>query len=540
MKRLPSDRWALGPVVGFVLAFALIPVAILFATNLARAGGLGALASVALAPLNLASIENSLVQGGLSAAVAIAVGYPAGLFFGRYAWPGRSLLRSFLLIPFLLPSLVVVFGILDLFGPSGLLSSAVPPLGYFGSGLPGIVAANLVFNVPIVMFFTAIGCENASAELEETVATLGGSPWRAYREVWGAPTWVGAAVGGVLTFLFSALSFAPPLLLCGSRCYTVEARIWSLDQYLLQPDSAGVLSLVMVLLFALPTVAYLVLLGRLRSMPGRNAAPVRRASWRDPVALALALETTAVLASLGVVLGAVLYRTLQPTGGGGAGAAWAALFSATTTSRLGLSALGMVGNTLFFASVAAVLAVLVGIPAGYAISRRPPRARGLGFLLFLPLLISPIVLAFSLASFWSPLLGGPSMVWFLVIVSQSILAIPFALQSLAIPLAGLSSSAREAAETLGATRWGAFLDADLPRVQEGLTTAGLFAFALGLGEFTATFFLVTPQFTTLSVALYRLSAVREFAVADAGAGLLLLLSLGVFVALIMGGRRVEL
>jgi len=540
MKRHRGEWWALGPVFLFVLAFALVPAAILLATTLAEAGGIGAIGSVALAPLNLSSIQNSLVQGGLSAAFALVIGYPAGLFFGRYRWPGRSVLRSFLLLPFLLPSLVVVLGILDLFGPSGLLSTSVPGLSFFGTGVPGIVAANLVFNVPIVVLFTATGSESASVELEETVATLGGSPWRAYRDVWGGPTWVGATVGGLLTFLFSALSFAPPLLLCGSRCYTVEARIWSLDQIFLDPTSAGVLALVMVLLFLLPTVAYLLLLAKLRALPGRRAPVLHSVSRKDPVALSLAAETLGVLVALGVVLGAVLYRTIAPTGGGGSGAAWAALFSSTTTSHLGISAGGLVGNTLFFATIAATLTVLLGIPAGYAISRRPRIAWGLRLLLFLPLLLSPVVLAFSLASFWRPLLGGESTVWFLIIVSQSILAIPFALQSIEIPLAGLSSHAREAAETLGATRWGAFLDADLPRVRDGLSTAGLFAFALGLGEFTATYFLVTPQFTTVPVALYLLTDQRLFAVADAAAGLLLLLSLGVFALLIVGGRRVEL
>jgi thiamine transport system permease protein len=297
---------------------------------------------------------------------------------------------------------------------------------------------------------------------------------------------------------------------------------------------------VMVLLFLLPVAAYLALLGRLRAVPGRRAAALRPVDWRRPASVALAVEAAGVLLAVGGVLGAVLYRTVLPTGGGGTGAAWVALFSSGTTARLGISALGMVGNTLFFATVAAAIAILVGIPAGYAVAHRPRRAQGLGLVLFLPLLLSPVVLAFALASFWRPVLGGEPTIWFLVIISQSILAIPFAIQSLGIPLAGLTHQAREGAETLGATRWGAFLDADLPRVRDGLLTAGLFSFALGLGEFTATYFLVTPQYTTLPVALYRLSYARQFAVADAAAGLLLVLSLVVFLVLFVGGRRVEL
>ncbi|HXQ79206.1 MAG TPA: ABC transporter permease subunit, partial [Thermoplasmata archaeon] len=461
---------------------------------------------------------------------------------GRYSFPGRSLLRSLILVPFLLPSLVVVFGVLDLFGPSGVISSALPATGWFGSGIPAIVAANLFFNVPIVLLLTATGCEGASVELEETVATLGGSPFQAYREVWARPTWVGAAAGGLLTFLFSALSFAPPLLLCGAsaRCYTLEAQVYSLDQTFLEPNAAAVLALGMVLLLLVPTAIYLALVSRLRANPGRRSGGLRPVNWHVPATWALGLETAFVLGAEAALLGAVLYRTVAPSGGFGAGAAWTALFSSSTTAHLGVSAVGALGNTLFFAIVAALLALLLSVASGYAVVRRPGRAVTLGLLLFVPLLLSPVVLAFALASFWRPFIGAGSNVWVLVIVSQSILALPFALQSLEIPLAGLSASARDTARTLGASSWGAFLDADLPRVRDGLVTVGLFAFAFGLGEFTATNFLVPPPLTTLPVALYALSEVRLAPVADAAAGLLLLLSLAVFAVIAVGGRRVEL
>jgi thiamine transport system permease protein len=535
-------RWSrtpyLVPVLLFVGGFALLPVALLFGQALSDAGTAG-VAAILSGPENVRAVENSVEQGGLSAILAVAVGYPAGVFLGRYEWPGRSAVRAGLLVPFLLPSLVVVFGVLDLFGPSGLLAGPWPALGALGHGLDGIVVANLLFNVPIVILLTAAGVEGSAAALEETVASLGGGPARAYLDVWARPSWVGALAGGLLTFLFSALSFAPPLLLCGPGCYTVEAQVWFLDTFGLAPTSAGVLSAAMVALFAVPTVAYLFALGRLRAQPGRRAPP-RRPNWRSPAIVALAVETTLVVAGVVVLLAAVLLRTIAPQGGGGAGSAWVALFSGTTQARLGISVGGAVLNTLFFATVAASAALVLGVLASFGVLGRPRASRGLGLVLFVPLLLSPVVLAFALADFWRPLLGGESSVWILVIVSQAILALPLAIQSLGLPLAALSREERDAARALGATPWGAFVDADLPRVRAGIVTAALFAFALGLGEFTATYFLVTPTFTTLPVALYDLANTRAFAVADAAAGLLLLLSLAVFTALTVGGRRVEL
>lgn len=540
MRRPHADEALLLPVLAFLVLFALVPVAVLFARAFVMSGGAAGVASALTSAANVRSIDNSLVQGALSAILAVTIGYPAGVFLGRYDWPGRSAVRSFLLVPFLLPSLVVVLGVVDLFGTSGLVSSALPATAVLGRGLPGIVVANLLFNVPIVMLLTATATEGSSLELEETVATLGGSPARAYLEVWAWPSWVGAIAGGLLTFLFSALSFAPPLLLCGPGCYTVEAQIWFLDTFGLEPGAAGILSAASVALFAVPTVVYLIVLGRLRTGARALPRPPRILRRGEPVALGLAAETAAVLVAILGLLAAVLYRAVAPIGGGASGSAWSTLFSASTTARLGISIEGAVGNTLLFATMAAGIASVLGIVTGFAVAQHPRRSKVVGFGLFVPLMLSPIVLAFALAEFWRPLLGGESTVWALVIVSQAALALPLALQSLEIPLSSLAPEAREAARTLGAGAWEAFVDADLPRVREGLVTAGLFAFALGLGEFTATYFLVTPTFTTLPVALYALANTRFYPLADAAAGLLLLLSLAVFATIVVGGRRVEL
>jgi len=228
-----------------------------------------------------------------------------------------------------------------------------------------------------------------------------------------------------------------------------------------------------------------------------------------------------------------------PSGGGPLGEGWKSLFAASTASRLGISVGGSVGNTLFFAALAAAVAIVLATCSSFVTSRRPWLGAPVGLLLFVPVLLSPVVLAEALATFWRPVLGGTANVWLLIVLSQALLGIPFAAQSLEIPLASLPRSAEEGAETLGASPWGAFVDAELPRVRRGVQTAALFAFALGLGEFTATYFLVTPQFRTLPVAVYTLTDDRLYAAAGAGAALLLGLSLVVFALIVASGGRVD-
>jgi len=536
MTRRRGPSLHLAPLLGFVALFGLLPALLLFIggwSQLGPSAGLAALAD----PLNRRALENSLVQGALSAGAAVAVGYPVGVLLGRYEWRGQSTARALLIVPFLLPTLVVVLGIEDLFGPGGALSGPVPALGVFGSGLPGIVAVNVAFNAPLVALLTAVAIESAPGDVEETVATLGGSPIQRYRVGWGPASWRGALAGGLLAFVFSALAFAAPLLLCGERCYTLEARVWSLAEVLLSPGEAAVVASAMTVLLLIPLGIYLVLV--LRPSLGRATVPRRRPPlpWRSPLAWPLLGLGVAVLTGFVLLLGSVVATGLAARAPGGVeGSAWGPLFGAALGRELGISTAGALGNSLFFAASAATIAVLLGVVAGF---RRPSaRETGLRAYLFLPLLLSPIVLSFGLATFWRPVLGGNGSVWLLIVLSQATLGLPFALQGLDVALASVSPRFRESVQTLGARPFVAYLEAELPLVRPAVVAAGLFAFALGLGEFTATYFLATPSFTTLPVEMYRLEGLRLPGLADAIAALLVVVSLATFAALQRVGGRV--
>lgn len=526
------------PVAVFVGLFALLPAAALFVAGVEGAGTAG-LGNVFTDPLNRAAVGNSLLQGGASAAGAFLLGYPVGLLLGRYEWRGRPLVQGVLLVPFLLPSLVVVVAVQGLFGASGYLSALAPGLRILGHGLGGIVVVNVVFNLPLVALLTAVGTESSSATLEESVLTLGATPVRAYRDVWGPPSIVGGLAGALLTFLFSALAFAAPILLCGARCYTLEARIYTLAMVLLSPGTASVLALWMVAFLAAPAAVYLAVVYRLRRRPG--AGRRRRLALRRPLDAVLVTIAAGVMAATGAVLGAVLLRSLLPTTPGAPVAgAWSALVAPRVAGALGISWAGALTNTLLFAAAVGLLTLLLGVVSGFATVRRSAAATSVQFLLFVPLLLSPVVLAFSLAEFWRPLLGGASTVWLLILLSQATLALPLALQSLHVALHRLPAAPREAAQLLGARPFRAYVDADVPRAGGALVAATLFAFAIGLGEFTATYFLATPPFTTLPVLLYDLESVRQFAAASAAAALLLVVSLATLLGLALGGRRVDL
>jgi thiamine transport system permease protein len=510
------DLWGLLPALAFLLLFTIVPVAMLLLEGGGAALGLGGILGL-LAGVGTVggvvhrALANSLLQAGLSAAVTFAWGYPVGVFLGRRRFPGRDTLLAFLLVPFLLPVLVVVFALQATFGPQGSLTTLLPSTLWLGTGLPAIVVVNVFYNVSLVALFTCAGVAMAPRRLEEAVATLGGGPWRCFRDVWGRPSLQGAAAGALLTFLFSFLSFAPPIILGGYPNYTVEAWIYTLwvdTSTVGNPGLAGPVAFLTVLLLIVPSALYLLVARRLRLLGGvtdRAVSPATRLRLQD---LPFLGATVAMLAFVGLMLGSLFVGAFATGGGAWGWGNWAALFSTRVTGDLsGATTPEALLNTLYFAVLSTLMVLLVALAAGFARLRHPTTGSAVDLLSFLPLLISPVILALAL---WELYYGSlyTNVDWLLIVAAQVSLALPFAMQSISSALLSLSAGAREAAATLGAGRLRAFLDADVPRIRPALVTGALFAFALSLGEVAATNFLHLAPYTTIAVEMYVLEQDR--------------------------------
>jgi thiamine transport system permease protein len=92
----------------------------------------------------------------------------------------------------------------------------------------------------------------------------------------------------------------------------------------------------------------------------------------------------------------------------------------------------------------------------------------------------------------------------LVPIAQALVALPLVVRTLVPPLAGIDDRQRQAAASLGAAPWRVALTVDLPVVWRPLLAAAGFAFAVSLGEFGATSFLVRDDRPTLPVVIFRL------------------------------------
>jgi thiamine transport system permease protein len=211
------------------------------------------------------------------------------------------------------------------------------------------------------------------------------------------------------------------------------------------------------------------------------------------------------LALMAVLLGGpvlvLVERSFHPPGGYGLGF-YRALDSLHASSALYVSPFEAIGNSLRFAAIATVIAVVVGGCGAFVLADR--RNRGLDTALALPLGVSAVTVGFGfLITLDHPpvdLRSSP----LLVPIAQALVAIPFVVRTMTPVLRAIDPRLREAAAMLGASPGRVWREVDLPIAARAMLVAAAFAFAISLGEFGATIFIVRPDHPTLPVEIYRL------------------------------------
>ncbi len=174
----------------------------------------------------------TLMQAGLSTAVAMALGVALawGLSHQRQ-FVGRSLLVALLSTSMVLPTVVVILGLITVFGRNGWLNDIADPLGLgIGGaiyGLGGIVVAHVYMDAPFIARGLLQRLEAIPGEHLKLSRSLGLSAWQRFRFV----EWPAMAASfpsfAAIVFLLCFTSFPIVLILGGSPKFnTLEVAIY--------------------------------------------------------------------------------------------------------------------------------------------------------------------------------------------------------------------------------------------------------------------------------------------------------------------------
>ena len=442
----------------------------------------------------------TLWSAGLSTALAVLLGVPAAYVLHRLAFPGQRLLRTLIVVPFVLPTVVVGVAFRQLIAPSGLLGG----LRLDGTAT-AIIAALVFFNVSVVVRTVGSFWEGLDRRTEEAAAALGASPVRVFATI-TLPALLPSIVSAAsVVFLFCSTSFGIVLTLGGLRYANVETEIYQLTTQDLDLQAAAALSVLQVAVIT----ALLVLSHRARRGAPALDRAVDRGRRPAPRDLPALTWTAAVVVLLLTPMASLLVSSLRVDGTWSL-ANYRALQTTGANNALLVTASSALAHSLAIAVQAAAFALVLGTVVAYLVSRRPRsravrRASGVFDAVFmLPLGVSAVTLGFGfLITLNKPPLDLRSSA-LLIPIAQAMVALPLVVRTVAPVLSSIDPRQREAAASLGAGPLRVLLAVDLPYAWRALVAATGFAFAVSLGEFGATSFLSRDDNPTLPVVIFRL------------------------------------
>ncbi len=507
--------------VGLVLGLLVLAVCAAPIGALMQAATPGAWAGA-----DTAILRFTLMQAALSALLSVALAVPLARALALRRFPGRGALLTLLGAPFLLPALVAVLGLLAIWGRGGVISDWLAlvgrgPLDIYGLG--GILLAHVFFNLSLVTRLLLQGWAAIPAEQLRLAAGLGFRPADQFRHVEWPMLREVVPGAGLLVFLLCTTSFAIALTLGGGPgSTTVEVAIYQAIRFEFDLGRAGLLALVQTGL-CLCLAGLLMLAGRPVTAQGGllpEAGGVERHGWRRGADSALLLGAVALL---GLPLLAILLRGLPGL------------------AELDGSVLRAAGRSLAVALSSAVVCVLwaLGIAAGLVrlAERLPPLARAAEGAMLITLAVSPFVLAAGLFLLLRGRVDPFAIALPMVVLVNALMSLPFALRALVPALALARRTDGRLADALGLRGWTRWRVALLPRLRGPLGFSAGLAAALSMGDLGVIALFGSTSTSTLPLMVYQLMGAYRMEAAAGAALLLLTLSLALFAAFDLWGRR---
>jgi putative spermidine/putrescine transport system permease protein len=158
--------------------------------------------------------------------------------------------------------------------------------------------------------------------------------------------------------------------------------------------------------------------------------------------------------------------------------------------------------SLWLAGSATGGALLLGLPAAFALVRFPvPGGAALRSLLLSPLIFPVLVTGLGLLQLFSML--GWRWVPVNLLIAHILVTSPYVVRTVSASLMLADITLEEAARTLGASRWRTFRRVTLPQIAPGVAAGGLFAFMVSFDNYPVSMWLADAQNDPMPMLIYR-------------------------------------
>jgi iron(III) transport system permease protein len=493
--------------LALLVLFLLYPLSLVLDASL-RVNGTGAFtlanyARIFASKYYLGSIGNSLLAATLAALGATLIGTPLAFCLARVDIPGKTVLLTLATLPLVLPSFVAAYALVLLFGHAGVVTTELRAIGVpMGPiyGLPGITIVFLLTLYPYVLLPSIAGFRAIDISIEEAARNLGGSRLHAFRTVLLPVAMPAVLAGALLVFVEALENFGVPVVLAEDRPF-LAVDIFKLfaGEAENNPAAAGALSVLLIASTALALVVQRRYLNRRRFATNVRAAPPMlplSPGWR---ALATVFSWGIVALSL-LPFVAVLFVSFLHFRG--PVLTWQLALSNYSTLLEG--SFRPLYNSLLLATITAVVAMLLGAPIGYIVTRhRGALSTGLDMIGMVPFAVSGTVLAIGLIiAFNSGMLvltGG----WLILVIAYVVRKLPFCIRSSSAIVHQIEPSLEEASINLGVPPLRTFVTLTVPLMASGLIAGMILVWITVASELSSTIVLYTSRWSTMTVRMYH-------------------------------------
>lgn len=521
-------------VVAYFALFFLVPIGGVYVEamrGVPAAAVLDRARGVLTAPRTMRVVGFTTGQAALSAAIAVAAAMPLAYMVSHYSFPGKRLAYSLSLVPFVLPSIIVVVCMISFYGKSGLLNTILGTDFNLVYNFRGIVLAHVFYNFSLAIRIISTAWRSIDRRFSEAAESLGERPLGLFLRV-TLPLLAPAIVSAfVLIFIYCFLSFGIILVFGGVRFSTLEVAIYQETYVNLDLIAAAVYSTLQLVL----SVGFLALASRAivaarvsRSGGERGLPPLATASTAGRIFM-----TAYAVVAIAFVLGPVLTmfaRALTNANGAFSLEGFRQLLIPGAADRnvegiLRSSIPGVIWRSVAIAVSSGTLIFLVA--AALALSLRGRSRPGFESFLQMPIAMSFVTVSLGLRFVW----GATVPPAVLVVLGQFFIGFPLVFRILRTGVDELGDGLVRSAEILGASRWAVLRDVEVPLLRRTLLNGYAYALALPFADLTVVLAAGRGRIATFPVAIYRLIGFRSFDLALALAVIYVLICLGLFLVI---------
>ncbi|WP_157959818.1 hypothetical protein [Devosia submarina] len=500
MLTLPHRPFRIAAAVALAVAITVLIALVLWAI-LAAATEASGTSRVDIPHL----LRMTSIQAGLTTILSLAVGTALAWSLNRLRFPGRDLLVGLFASAIVTPGMVVAFGLLAIWGRNGWINQASNALfgvsiGNPAFGLSGILFAHVVLDAAFAARILLARLDAIPTNRLKTGQSLALTAWQRFALIdW--PALRGSIPGiGAIIFLLAFTSFPIVLLLGGGPAnQTLEVAIYAAVRQ--DFDLSGAVRLAATQIAVCSVV--ILIASALAPVPtsfGASASPL----WRDSTAARMLQSLVLAIATLGFVA-PLLSVLIDGFGSIGRVLAQPTFWWATVTSLA-------VGS----ASALLTLVLALALAMGRGATGNKPLRTLLGMPAFAYLAVPAVVLSLGFFLLVRSLGAAPAQAApFVVIVANSLLALPFAIATLGPPLEAITRGRGKLMRSLGLSGWRQFRLVELPLIGRDLGVMLALAFCFSLGDLGVIALFGTQDLQTLPLMMFR--AMGSYRNNDAGA-----------------------